>query len=257
MLRAVVSLVAVFVASVLIGCSSESNAQHSHGPIEVVGGAKHSFGSVEVTGDNLVHTFVLRNHLADDVTVTDARKTCGCLSVTVEPMTLPAGGEARVNVELEARLFTGQKGTHVVLHFDRKDIEPLILQVDAFLVSDYRVHVDPLVWAVDGGGEGGQPKRKFHVTEFLSKSLGETPEASIGETRVESLSEAIRVVSTDAWRSGGWRAYGFARESEIVLELDVEKANASTDRQWLLRFEHEPKEGKTQVATVGLSVRIY
>lgn len=181
------------------------------------------------------------------------------------------GGETEVTIELETRLFTGEKMTNVILEFDDRTLEPLVLNVSAFMVANYRVNVDPLVWAIAPDGNQNSAdvapdvspvERSFRVVEFLSRDLGPDPEAQVGTTTVISLSDAVQVVDVAPWTVAGWRAFGFARESELRLAFDPARLEGVDQVRVELRFEHRlagaaETPPRPQVAAVELVVRSY
>lgn len=253
------------------GEAGSSGDGESGAAIVVEGGPDFDFGTVEVTGENLEHTFTLYNRLGRAVEITGFRKTCGCLSVVVEPLVMPAGGEAKVTVELDTSFFTGRKDTHVVLEFDG-DLEPLVLGTEVFMVSDYSVTVDPRIWSVtlpkqaaQSGEDPVTATRSFVVTEFLSKALagpeGKEPSA-LGGTRVSSKTESVRVKSVGEWEPLGWRAFGYARQAEVVLELELPEGTRDRDAECVLEFSHRPprepsQESRAPRTEVELAIRTF
>lgn len=100
-----------FVLSVILPACSKGGARTQSAGIAVVGSPEFDFGEVKLPTTNMKHAFSLRSSLGKEVRVASIRKSCNCLSATVTPDTIPAGGQAEVMVELEGRIMAGSKAS--------------------------------------------------------------------------------------------------------------------------------------------------
>lgn len=68
------------------------------------------FGPVP-RGAKVRHNFVLRNRFNETLTILDVRASCGCTSGRASASTVPPGGQAVIEAEMDTRNFVGVKAT--------------------------------------------------------------------------------------------------------------------------------------------------
>ena len=68
------------------------------------------FGPVP-RGAKVRHNFVLTNHLSEPVTILDVRASCGCTTGRANATTVPPGGQAVIEAQMDTRNFVGRKAT--------------------------------------------------------------------------------------------------------------------------------------------------
>jgi len=227
--------------------------------VEVLDATRVDFGTVDSSREPLEHTFTLANTLDMPLTVANVRRSCGCLSVGVEPETLPPGGTAEVAVSMDINSIAGERKTSVLVEFDRDGVEAVYLELRAWVVSDYQVNVSPLVWSVHRSAGGPtRVERRFEVTELVSRGVDDD-RITEGETGVSSESPYVSVRETGEFKPIGWRRTGYARESEILLALDLPpEASAGDGGDFVadLVFEHIPLQVDPGAAASPQSARV-
>lgn len=68
------------------------------------------FGPVP-RGAKVRHNFLLKNHLGEPVTILDVHASCGCTAGRASASTIPPGGQAVVEAQMDTRNFVGRKAT--------------------------------------------------------------------------------------------------------------------------------------------------
>ena len=228
---------------------------------EVLGEARVDFGAVEFTREPLTHTFTVANTLDETLTIANVRRSCGCLSVLVDPEVIPPSGTSEITVGMDVGSFAGERKTSVLLEFDRPDAPPVYLELRARAESDYQVNIAPLLWTVKRNQNGPtRVERRFQLTELISRGI-EQDEIAEGPTAVRSESKYLEVVEASEFRPIGWRRTGFAREGEVLLALELPADAPLDDIEAGLLFEHRPvasgaeSANETQSALVSVRVR--
>lgn len=74
----------------------------------------HNFGPVP-RGAKVRYNFILTNRLGEPVTIVDVRASCGCTTGKASASTVPVGGSAVIEAEMDTRNFVGVKRTQLIL----------------------------------------------------------------------------------------------------------------------------------------------
>lgn len=102
--------VAAWVGMALAAVGSASADDRGHWAASLFQESGHDFGPVP-RGAVVRHPFVLANRLREPVTILDIRASCGCTSGRASAATVPAGGSAVVEAQMDTRNFAGHKAT--------------------------------------------------------------------------------------------------------------------------------------------------
>lgn len=97
----------------------------------------HDFGPVP-RGAKVRHDFILTNRLAEPVTIVGVRASCGCTTGKASASTVPVGGSAVIEAEMDTRNFVGVKRTQLMLTLltARGQETEVRLGVEANILSD-------------------------------------------------------------------------------------------------------------------------
>ncbi len=87
-------------------------------------------------GDTAVADMAVRNQGSGPLTVVAVTTSCGCTKATLTPMTIPAGGEARLLVEYNSGLHesdSGKMSRFVFISSDDPDEEEVQIKLTVFV----------------------------------------------------------------------------------------------------------------------------
>jgi hypothetical protein len=93
-------------------------------------GTSHNFGTV-ARGAVLSHRFPITNIYAVDLTITNVRVSCGCVTATPSVQSLKPKETGYLNVTMDARRFTGPKTVSIYVSVGPQYISTATLQVSA------------------------------------------------------------------------------------------------------------------------------
>ncbi len=145
----------------------------------------HEFGPVP-RGATVRYPFVLRNRLAEPVSIINLRASCGCTSGRANVSTVPPGGQAVIEAAMDTTSFVGRKATtlFVMLVTASGKQEEVGLAVSSTILSD--VVLNP------GTIDFGTLAKGQEMTRTLTIDRLGAP-----QWRVEKMVSASKVI--DAW----------------------------------------------------------
>jgi hypothetical protein len=82
-----------------------------------------------VKGDVVEHTFTLRNTGAEPVTIAGIAQSCGCMTTSFEPATIPPAGQGIVRVTFDTRTVSGQGSALLKVYLEGREEPAATLEV--------------------------------------------------------------------------------------------------------------------------------
>jgi hypothetical protein len=104
----------------------------------------HDFGKL-VKGDNVTHTFVLRNIGDEPVNVVFIKPSCGCTVAEFDKV-IPPGGEGRVTAALDTMTLTGKASSALEVFAEGHETALATLVLSAEVVSKLYAHPGYARW---------------------------------------------------------------------------------------------------------------
>jgi hypothetical protein len=192
----------------------------------------HDFGPVP-RGAKVRHNFVLTNQLNETITVLDVHASCGCTSGRTSATTVPPGGRAIVEAEMDTRNFSGRKQTtlYVSVANTRGQQGEARLAVVSTILSDIVLNPGSLEFGVVSKGQTpklaltidrlGAPdwraERMITTSTALAASLQEVSRSASGVSYI--LTVALRPEAPPGAIRDEIRILTNDRESPVVPVL--------------------------------------
>lgn len=98
------------VFGIVLGLSTAAQGQSGNWAESLFSERGIDFGPVP-RGAKVRHNFVLTNRFHETLTILDVRASCGCTSGRASASTVPPGGQAVIEAEMDTRNFVGPKAT--------------------------------------------------------------------------------------------------------------------------------------------------
>jgi hypothetical protein len=115
--------------------TAESEEPWANKLFKTKGSISHDFGVVP-RGAQLKHTFKMKNIWKVPMQVTDIRVSCGCVTPTAEKRLLQPNEEANLDINMDARRFTGAKTVTVFVTLGPEFVSTAALRVSAVARQD-------------------------------------------------------------------------------------------------------------------------
>ncbi len=116
----------------------ETDAQpveKTHGPRLVCDEPTYNFGDRD-SGQNVEHTFVLRNEGDYDLEITKVRPACGCTVANLSNKTIHPGEEARIQTKLSLRGRKGRQRKSITVESNDPDHPRFLLYLDGVVSQE-------------------------------------------------------------------------------------------------------------------------
>lgn len=189
-------MVAATARAQLFGFSRSTSIRTDDWAAKMFDSVNHDFNTVP-RGAEAVHVFTITNPYDEAVRIAQVKKTCGCTAAKVDKTTLVAGEQARLEVHLDTRRFTGRKDSAVTVVFDRPQYGQVRLRFTSYIRRD--VVVEP------GGVNFGTIDQGEEAQREATISYAGRSDWRIDE--VECRNPYLQVDLEEASRRGGRVAY--------------------------------------------------
>lgn len=99
-----------------------------------------------VKGDVVEHTFVLRNTGMEPVTIAGIAQSCGCMTTSFDPATIPPAGQGSVRVTFDTRTVTGTGSALLKAYLVGREEPAATLEVEFNVSSKLLAHPGYARW---------------------------------------------------------------------------------------------------------------
>lgn len=162
----------------------------------------HDFGPV-ARGAIVRHPFVLTNRFAEPITIVDIRVSCGCTSARASSSSVPPGGQAIIEAQMDTRNFVGDRPAVITIVLARANGQQTEarLRVRSRILSD--IVLNP--GAMDFGTvSSGQPASQTLTIDRIG-APGWKVERMIASQRLSQVVDAQIVETTRSGQNVGYQ----------------------------------------------------
>ncbi|HEY7307924.1 MAG TPA: DUF1573 domain-containing protein [Gemmataceae bacterium] len=176
------------VALIVVGFSGASaSAQSAWAEKMFKDGLNHDFGSVP-RGAQLAHRFVITNIYAVRMEITSLKSGCGCVTVTAAKRVLEPRESTTIDVNMDARRFTGMKTVAITITVGPDYISSAQLRVSANSRADIVFNPGQVTF---GTVTRGQPVSQVIDVEYAGVLDWQVTEVSAKDLPVEVKAEQL------------------------------------------------------------------
>lgn len=140
----------------------------------------------------MIHHFIVKNTTDSQVSISNIRVSCGCVSATAIKNTLQPKEETAIVARMDTTRFNGSKSVTIYVIFDRPRYEEVRLQVQAYGRNDFAVSPESFNFLQVKQGTTAEATVQIRFYGF--------PNAQITEAKTES--NFIKVTTKEIKREG-------------------------------------------------------